>query len=107
MVTLKYDGIIFYSAGKSTNKNIRSAMSEILWEANSYDLILFYFSGHGFVDVYNTGYIAPYDMLREKPFVCGINMRELNYMLSTSLNKKNIVLILDVSYSGIAMKGFK
>jgi hypothetical protein len=74
-----------------------------------YNLVLLYFSGHGFVDnsgqvfVDNKeGYIAPYDMIKAKPFVNGIKMRELTDIISNSINKDSVVTILDCCYSGIA-----
>jgi Caspase domain len=89
----------------ATCKEIRKAINDAFWKTDSHDLVLFYFSGHGFVDGYNEGYIAPYDMLLDEPFTCGINMRELRETISKSINKKSVVVILDCCYSGIATKG--
>jgi hypothetical protein len=86
---------------------IRKAINDAFWKTDPHDLVLFYFSGHGFVDGYNDGYIAPYDMRLDEPFTFGINMRELRETISKSKNKKNVVVILDCCYSGIATKGDK
>jgi Caspase domain len=91
----------------ATCKDIRKAINDAFWKTDPYDLVLFYFSGHGFVDAYNEGYIAPYDMLLEEPFTCGINMGELRETVSKSKNKGSVVMILDCCYSGIATKGDK
>jgi len=95
-----------YLAGEdATSYRIRKAINDVFWKADSYDLVLFYFSGHGLVDGYNDGYIAPYDMRLDEPFTYGINMRELRETVSKSANKQTVVIILDCCYSGIATKG--
>jgi hypothetical protein len=88
---------------KSTD--IRQAISDIFWKDNEYDLVFFYFSGHGFKDGYGNGYIAPYDISPNEPFVSGINMSELKQLILRSKNKKAVVAVLDCCYSGIAAKG--
>jgi hypothetical protein len=55
---------------------IRKAISDVFWQTDKYDLVLFYFSGHGFRDSYENGYIGPHDMSLNEPFVKGINMSE-------------------------------
>jgi hypothetical protein len=90
---------------EATCAAIRKAINDAFWRTDPHDLVLFYFSGHGFVDGYNDGYIAPYDMLLDEPFIYGINMQELRETISKSKNKKNVVVILDCCYSGIATKG--
>lgn len=92
---------------KATCERIRNAISDLLWETDSYDLVLFYFSGHGFVDSYGNGYLAPYDMLKDKPLVFGISMQELKQVFLNSKNKSIALIILDCCYSGIATKGDK
>jgi len=90
---------------QATHTAIREALSSLLWQTdNPYDLVLFYFSGHGIVDGYNNGYIAPYDMVASKPFVAGITHQNLRQILSQSHCKAGIV-ILDSCYSGGATKG--
>jgi hypothetical protein len=99
---------VYYLIGKNaTCKRIRRAINNAFWETDHYKLALFYFSGHGFVDGYGEGYIAPYDMSKEQPFTCGINMRELTNIVSNSKAKDSVVTILDCCHSGIAAKGSK
>lgn len=88
-------------------RGIRKAISDVFWQTDPYDLVLFYFSGHGFRDSYENGYIAPYDIKVDEPFVSGINMQELNDTISKSKNKKVVIMLLDCCYSGIATKGDK
>jgi hypothetical protein len=92
---------------EATGKAIRKAISDLLWQPDPCDLALFYFSGHGFVDGYGNGYIAPYDMLKQEPFVCGIDMPELKKIILNSVNKSIVLIILDCAYSGILTKGDK
>jgi hypothetical protein len=87
-------------------EKIRKAISDIFWKADHTDLALFYFSGHGFVDNYGNGYIAPYNITKDEPFVCGISMQELKEVISKS-NSTCVLVILDCCYSGIATKGVK
>jgi hypothetical protein len=89
----------------ATSQNIRKALSDIFWQTDYYDIVMFYFSGHGFKDSYDNGYIAPYDMIVDEPFVCGINMKELNAVISQSKNKQVVIMILDCCFSGIATRG--
>jgi uncharacterized caspase-like protein len=85
--------------------NVRKAISDVLWKTSPADLVLFYFSGHGFVDGYGNGYIAPYDMKRNEPFVSGIKMQELRDIISKAVDKKTVFMIFDCCYAGIATKG--
>jgi len=87
-------------------KDIRKAVSDVFWRADPCDLALFYFSGHGFVDSYGNGYIGPYDIRKDEPFVCGANMNEIRTVVSRSKNPC-VIMILDSCYSGIATKGDK
>jgi hypothetical protein len=97
----------FLTGSRATCKAIRTAISDIFRKMDSYDLVLFYFSGHGFVDGRGDGYIAPYDMEKDDPFICGIKMTELREVISESVNKTNVIMILDCCYSGIATQGTK
>lgn len=92
---------------EATSKAIRNAIHDLLWETDPCDLALFYFSGHGFVDGRGNGYIAPYDMVKFKPSVCGIKMQELKQDVLDSVNKSSVLTILDCCYSGIPTKGTK
>ncbi len=88
-------------------KSIRKAVSDLLWQTDECELALLYFSGHGFQDGYGNGYIAPYDMVKDEPFVLGINMKELKDIVMLSPNKQCVLVILDCCYSGIPTKGDK
>jgi len=90
----------FLLGDKATVERIRKAISDVFWKTDHADLTLFYFSGHGFVDSYDDGYMAPYDFCEDEPFVCGANMREFKHMLSRSVSA-SVVVILDCCYSGI------
>ena len=64
----------------ATYKNISKALAELFRKLadKSTDLILFYFSGHGFVDEETKqAYIAPYDFDPDDP-----NIVELDWMIS-------------------------
>jgi hypothetical protein len=97
----------FLIGENATCQKIRKCISDLFWKDDCYDLILFYFSGHGFADSLGNGYIAPFDMEPQAPFVCGINMEELKQMVARSVNKQSIVMILDCCYSGIATSNDK
>jgi hypothetical protein len=101
---------MYILGSKATCQAIREAISEVFWKTGSgheYDLVLFYFSGHGVRDTYGNGYIVPYDMLPDEPFVRGIKMQELVEMASKSKMIKAVVMILDCCYSGIAAETTK
>lgn len=90
----------------ATREKILKAVGDIFNRKDvSCDLVAFYFSGHGLVDESNVGYIAPYDMDPEDPFVNGINMEELRNFISRSKNKASAVMFLDCCYAGIAAQG--
>ncbi|KAF5431336.1 putative protein, contains caspase domain [Candidatus Methanophagaceae archaeon] len=91
----------------ATCKAIRKAISDLLWQTHSCGLTLFYFSGHGFADSYGNGYLAPYDMMKAEPLVCGISMGELKQVILDSKYKAAVLIILDCCHSGIPTKGGK
>ncbi|MEK6407262.1 MAG: caspase family protein [Acidobacteriota bacterium] len=93
----------FLLGEQATVERIRKAISDLFWETDHADLTLFYFSGHGFVDGYDDGYMAPYDFCEDEPFVCGANMREFKHMLSRS-QSASVVVILDCCFSGITTR---
>lgn len=86
---------------------IRRAISDLLWKTDESELSLLYFSGHGLTDGYGNGFIAPYDIDKNCPLVCGIRMQELRELMLSARNKKTVLLILDCCYSGIASDGEK
>ena len=94
----------------ATQKNINKTISEIFRKGKdqSIGLILFYFSGHGFVDEETkVGYIAPYDMDPVDPEYCGIRMDVLRNAAFGSKTKANILMAIDCCYAGIVTKGTK
>jgi hypothetical protein len=91
----------------ATGDAIRGAMSELLWRTDPLDLALFYFSGHAFADTYGNGFLAPYDMVYDRPFERGIRMQELNDLVRKAVNKAVVLIILDACKSGIAAEGEK
>lgn len=88
----------------ATRRKILKAVSEIFRRKVNNDLVAFYFSGHGMLDENNEGYIAPYDMDPEDPYVSGINMEDLRNYISKSENKASVIILLDCCYAGIATK---
>jgi hypothetical protein len=93
--------------GSASAQKIRKAISDLLWRTDESELSLLYFSGHGFTDAYGNGFIAPHDMMKSSPLVCGIRMQELRELMLAARNKKTVLLILDCCYSGIASDGDK
>jgi uncharacterized caspase-like protein len=98
-----------YLLGKdATNRSILKAISDVFRkDVVNYSLVVFYFSGHGMIDENQEGYIAPYDMYPEDPFVGGISMEDLRRTIYRSKNKASVVVILDCCYAGIAAKSTK
>jgi hypothetical protein len=89
---------------KATSRNIRKAISDLLWQTDEGKLAVFYFSGHGFRDSRGHGYIAPYDMVKDEPYVCGIDMQDIKDVVLES-NKEAVFMFLDCCFSGISAKG--
>jgi hypothetical protein len=86
---------------KAKCENIRRAISDLFWKKDPGDIAFFYFSGHGFLDDYGNGYIAPWDHEYDDPFVCGIRMQELRQYFLSNNNKTEALLILDCCHSGV------
>ncbi len=92
---------------KATCDNIRKAISDLFWKKDPCDIAVLYFSGHGFLDDYGNGYIAPWDHEYSDPLVHGIRMQELrNYFLAEN-NKTQALLILDCCHSGVTAQVVK
>jgi hypothetical protein len=86
----------------STRKKILKAISRIFRNEDfKYDLVTFYFAGHGIVDK-NEGYIAPYDMDPDDPYVSGIRMEDLRGVISESQNDASVIMFLDCCFAGKA-----
>ncbi len=92
---------------RASGKNIRRAISDLLWKMDECEFSLFYFSGHGLTDSYGNGFIAAYDIDTNCPLECGIRMQELRDLMLAARNKKAVMIILDCCYSGIASDGDK
>ena len=103
----RINGEHFLWGEKATSQAIRQAISDLFWDPEPCGLSLFYFSGHGFRDNYGNGYLAPCDIQKKAPFVCGIRMQELTDLLQKTVLKDRILVILDCCYSGIAATGTK
>lgn len=91
----------------ATNRAIRKSVSDIFRKDLDSQLVIFYFSGHGITDEDQQGYIAPYDMDPDDPFITGINMEELRNIILNSKTKANVAIILDCCYAGIATSASK
>jgi uncharacterized caspase-like protein len=90
---------------EATSEAVRRAVSDLLWRTDKTDLALLYFSGHAYDDAYGNGYLAPYDMDYERPWVHGVRMQEINDLMLKAINKEVVLLVLDACKSGIAAKG--
>lgn len=86
---------------QATSEKIRRAISNLFWKKDPCDISVLYFSGHGFLDDYGNGYIAPWDHIYDDPFVCGIRMQELREYFLADNNKAEALLILDCCHSGV------
>lgn len=89
----------------ATARGIRERISDLLWRTDKADIALVYFSGHGVADEYGNGYLAPWDMQYDRPFVNGIRLQELKDLMKSAVNKDSVVFIFDSCYSGIAADG--
>ena len=91
----------------ATRKNILKAVNEVFIRDPNSNPVIFYYSGHGAVDENNVGYIAPYDMDPEDPFISGIKMEDLkNAIDNFKVKYSSIIIILDCSHSGIICKTY-
>jgi len=92
---------------RATGDRIRQGISDLFWKKDRYDIALFYFSGHGFLDDYSNGYIAPWDHEYQNPMVAGIRMQELREYFLAATNKMQALLILDCCHSGVSAQPAK
>lgn len=90
----------YLSDEEASSDAVRKALSDLLWREEKCEVALFYFSGHGFKDSYGNGYLAPYDMDPEEPFVKGISFDEIRNLMANAQHQ-NIFIILDCCYSGL------
>jgi caspase domain-containing protein len=85
---------------EATQRNIVERISEIFRNDEKYEIALFYFSGHGFLDKKEELYLATHD-------VRGIRIDDLRRQIYSSENKQNAILVLDCCFSGTATKDTK
>ena len=92
----------------ATNLNIRKELNKVFKkDEKAFEIVVFFFAGHGIVGDSGIGYIAPSDMIAGEPFVNGINMKDIDsivtaYFNSYSVNDEiTVIIILDCCYSGI------
>jgi hypothetical protein len=97
----------FLLGSKATYRAITRAISNAYRKKSDYDLILFYYSGHGFVDENKDFFIAPVDIDPDDPYTCGISDDELLRVMDKSKNDSKFVTILDCCYAGKAIEGTK
>lgn len=91
----------------ATGEAVRTAISDLLWRTDPAELALLYFSGHAYDDAYGNGFLAPHDMEKQRPWVHGIRMQELNDLMLKAINKDIVLLVLDACKAGIAAGGEK
>ena len=95
----------FLIENNATADAIRKMISDLFWQTDPADVVIFYFAGHGFEDGYRNAYLAPYDMDKGAPFVKGIRMQELKELFLVPSGKRAAVLLLDCCHSRLAVKG--
>jgi hypothetical protein len=96
----------FLTNTKATSENIRSAISDLFWRSyDKEDIAIFYFAGHGIHDHLDNGYLLPYDVDIDAPFVKGISIQEFKNLFLASKINATAIMILDCCYSGIATQG--
>jgi hypothetical protein len=91
----------------ATHRKITERVADIFRENKKFEMALFYFSGHGFVDKKGDLYLSTYDVSKKDPYIGGINVDNLRDQIYKSENKNNAIMILDCCYSGAATKGAK
>jgi caspase domain-containing protein len=97
----------------ATCSAIQKAISDVFRKSTQSKLVLFYFSGHGLLynpsesNVSNEGYLAPYDISPDDPFVGGIKFEDLSNIIQNSQNSASVGLILDCCYAGVITKDTK
>lgn len=88
----------------ATSNNILKEMSKLFYvDKGPYELIVFYFSGHGIAVANRTHYIAPVDMQRHEPLIHGIKMKDIDSEISDYFydvdSNTSVILILDCCQS--------
>ena len=91
---------------RARHRDILNGISEVFRGHDQYDIALFYFSGHGFIDEKNL-YLLSYDVNKNDPYVGGLKFDDLRNQIYSSENKENVIIILDCCYSGVVTEGTK
>jgi hypothetical protein len=96
----------YFLIGKNaTRRAILKAISDVFRRNLDNKLVLFYFSGHGQLDKNDVGYLAPYDMDPDDPYVSGIKIEDFTNVINKSKNNASVLVVLDCCYAGIATRG--
>jgi hypothetical protein len=90
---------------QARQRDILDRISEVFRQDKEFDIALFYFSGHGFVDKKEDLYLSTCDVKKKDPYVGGIKVDDLRDQIYSSENKRNAIMVLDCCYSGIATEG--
>lgn len=95
-----------YTDRQATRSNINKGLREVLAEAQSGDVVMFYFSGHGVQDGSET-YFMTVDASSEAPSDEGVNFADLkNNMRKLTERQVKVVAFMDACHAG-AMVGAK
>ncbi len=94
--------------GAATKRNILLTLNDIVLKAGEKDLVLIYFSGHGFHDQKrDLTYLLPFDAEMQDPSTTCIALRDLRDKFD-ELSANKVVTILDACHSGgIKIRGTK
>ncbi len=84
---------------QARQRNILDRISEVFRKDEEFDIALFYFSGHGFLDKKDELYLSTYEVHKNDPYIGGIRIDELRRQIYSSKNKQNTILILDCCFS--------
>lgn len=95
-----------YTDRQATRSNINKGLREVLGEAQSGDVVMFYFSGHGVQDGSET-YFMTIDASSEAPSDEGVSFADLkNNMRKLTERQVKVVAFMDACHAG-AMVGAK
>ena len=91
----------FRLVGEAKGEKIRDAVFDFFDNINNDldDILLFYYSGYGVMDVDGDMYLASSDTDPDNPYRSGFPFAELTRMIQRSISSK-IIVILDCCYSG-------
>jgi len=90
---------------RARHRDILAGISEVFRGHDQYDIALFYFSGHGFIDEKKDLYLSSYDVNKNDPYIGGLKFDDLRNQIYSSENKENVIIILDCCYSGVVTEG--